>query len=115
MSQKTEQHNFLDVVFSRNMDLKWETDNDGIVTIFVPNRGFWNNLAQKLFHKAEVSKLTLDILGSFTWIKIDGNRDICSIGQALKEKFGDSAEPLYERLTAFIRQLERNGLIERKH
>ena len=114
MSKKTEQRNFLDIVFSRNMDLKWETDNDGIVTIFVPNRGFWNNLAQKLFHKAEVSKLTLDILGSFIWIKIDGNRDICSIGQALKENFGDSAEPLYERLTAFIRQLERNGLIERK-
>ncbi len=115
MNKNAEQSNFLDIVFSHNSDLKWETDNEGIVTIFVPNSGFWNNLAQKLFHKAAVTKLTLDVLGSFIWIKIDRSKDVYSISQELKGKFGNSVNPLYERLTVFLRQLERNGLIERIH
>ena len=114
MNPKMERHNFLDIVFSRSMDLKWETNSEGIVTIFIKNSGLWNRLAQKLFHRANVSKLTLDVLGSFIWMKIDGNKDVYSIGHDLKEEFGNSAEPLYERLTAFMKQLERNGLIERK-
>ncbi len=96
------------------MDLKWETGNDGIVTVFVQNSGFWNKLTQKFLHKAAVSQLTLDNTGSFIWQLIDGNTDVYEIGQSIKKRFGDSAEPLYERLTLFLRQLERNGLIERK-
>lgn len=110
-----EKQNFLDVVFSRNAELKWEADANGIVTIFVKNSGFWNKITQKTLHKPAVSKLLLDKLGSFIWQKIDGNTNVYKIGQDIKDKFGKSAEPLYERLAIFMKQLERNGLIERKH
>ena len=115
MNKTGERQNFLDIVFSRSTEFEWAADTDGIVTIFIQNKGFWNKFAQKFLHKAAVSKLTLDTVGSFIWLNIDGARDVYSIGQSVKKQFKQAAEPLYERLSIFMKQLERNGLTERKN
>lgn len=71
----------------------------------IQKAAFW------LVKKPRVSDLELDELSSFVWLSMDGTRNVYEIGQAVKEKFGESAEPLYERLIMFLRYLSRKGWI----
>lgn len=71
----------------------------------IQKAAFW------LVKKPRVSDLELDELSSFVWLSIDGKRNVYEIGQAVKEKFGEDAEPLYERLIMFLRYLSRKGWI----
>ena len=51
-------------------------------------------------------------MGSFIWPLIDGKRTVYDIGQKVSEQFGDKAEPLYPRLTLYIRTLKEYGFIK---
>ena len=53
----------------------------------------------------------LDENGSFVWPIIDGEKNIIAIGESVKEKFGEKAEPLYERLAKFFQILESYNFI----
>ncbi|MBQ8794112.1 MAG: PqqD family protein, partial [Clostridia bacterium] len=61
--------------------------------------------------KPRISFIHLEEFGSFIWTVIDGKQDIIAIGKLVKEKFGDKAEPLYERLAGYIKTLHTNGFI----
>ena len=50
-------------------------------------------------------------MGSFIWPLIDGKRTIYDIALLVKEKYGDKAEPLYNRLVQYMRNLEDYGFI----
>ena len=50
-------------------------------------------------------------MGSFIWSLIDGKRTIYDIALLVKEKYGDKAEPLYNRLVQYMRNLEDYGFI----
>ena len=50
-------------------------------------------------------------MGSFILPLLDGDKTIIEIGDCVKEKFGDKANPLYERLAQFFRILENNNFI----
>ena len=98
--------NYLEKIPVHPQSIKWTSDEDGIVTLDIENKGFFKYLTQVLIKKPRVSHIHLDELGSFIWTCIDGERDLVKIGEALKEKFGDKAEPVYERLTKYFRMLE---------
>ncbi len=89
----------------------WDTSN-GIVTINIENKGIFNKLAQKFLKKPKTSYVHLDEFGSCIWQLIDGERDIIKIGELFKEKFGDKAEPLYERLSKYFQILDSYGFIK---
>ena len=103
--------NYLDLVFVRNPKYKWDTDEDGEVTIYIENTGLFNRLAQKLLKKPKVSQLHLQGQGNYVWTLIDGERTVFDIGVKLKERFGDDAEPLYQRLVQYLKTLEDYGFI----
>ena len=86
--------------------IAWSADEDGIVTLDIENKGFFNRLAQLLFKKPKVSHIHLDKMGSFIWPLMDGDKDIVKIGEIVKEHFGEKAEPLYERLATFFKILD---------
>ena len=86
--------------------IAWSKDEDGIVTLDIENKGFFNRLAQLLFKKPKVSHIHLDKMGSFIWPLMDGDKDIVKIGEIVKEHFGEKAEPLYERLATFFKILD---------
>lgn len=65
----------------------------------------------KLFRASNTIVLTLDEKSTAVWDLIDGARNIEEIGQELKRKFGEEAEPLYERLSGLLRILESNQMI----
>nr|WP_027870640.1 PqqD family protein [[Eubacterium] cellulosolvens] len=103
MSRKKE--NFLDYIPRANRLYPSVKNSAGHVEIQVEHRGFANFLAQKLFRKPRVSRIELDDFGSFVYLQIDGRKSVYEIAQAVKEKFGEKAEPLYARLSRFIKIL----------
>ena len=98
--------NYLEKVPLRHPDIDWTVDDKDVVTLEIKNRGFFNTVAQKLFKKPKISYVHLDENGSFTWLLIDGKKDIIAIGKEVDAHFGEAAHPLYERLAKFFQILE---------
>lgn len=103
--------NFLDFIPKRNALIEWSADKKGIVTLAVKNRGFYNRVVQVLFRRPKISYISLEEFGSFIWQKLDGEISVYEIGVLVKEHFGKKAEPLYERLCAYIKTLRRQEYI----
>lgn len=109
--QNIKKQNFLEYIPKPATDLKYEI-TDGKVTLFRENTGLFNFLAQKLLKKPRVSQIHLDEMGNFIWPLMDGERDILAISSIVKERFGDKAEPLYERLAQYFKTLREYGFVE---
>lgn len=109
--QKTKQ-NLLDLVPCRSPKFNSEIDEKGMATIFVENKGLFNFIAQKLFGKPRISQIHLEEFGSFIWQQIDGNRTVNEIGELVHQQFGEKADPLYPRLSMYIKTLVSHGFIE---
>ena len=104
--------NLLDFVPSRSSRFRFEVDESGLVTIFVENKGFFNFIAQKILKKPRFSQVHLDNLGSFVWNSIDSKKTVKEIADALGEKFGKDAEPLYQRCALYMNMLKKYGFAE---
>lgn len=103
--------NYLERCPMRATQLKWYADKKGLVTLDIENTGFFNRMAQKFWGKPKVSHIHLDKMGSFLWPLMDGEKDIIVLGQLVKERFGDEAEPLYERLAKYFQILDSYSFI----
>ncbi len=97
---------------AKKASLGYSSDEAGAVTLEVENKGIFNRIAQRLFGKPKISYIHLDENGSFIWLLLDGEKTVSDIGEAVREHFGEKAEPLYERLIKFITILESYGFIE---
>lgn len=103
--------NYLEKKPCRSSTIVW-SEAEGIVTLEIENKGLMNRIFQVILKKPKVSYIHLDELGSFVWKLMDGNRDILSIGKDVKEHFGEACEPLYERLSTFIKTMESYGFLQ---
>ena len=103
--------NFLEKIPCRADFVKWQTDGEGIVTLEIENKGFFNRLAQKLLAKPKVSYVHLDNMGSFVWLHSDGEKNVMQIGSLVEEHFGEAAHPLYQRLSKYFAVLESYGFV----
>ena len=103
MKQK---ENYLEKIPVRKSDIAWKTEEKGIVTLEIENKGVFNFLAQKLLKKPRISYIHLDEMGSFVWPIIDGERNIFEIGKEVENHFGEKANPLYERLSQYFEILK---------
>lgn len=84
-----------------------ETGAEGLVTILAPR--FGNRFLKRLFEprlKRPFLKIRLDEIGSAAWQNIDGERSVGEIGGIMRERFGESIEPCYDRLALFFTHLE---------
>ncbi len=111
---KKRKENYLEKKPLRANHIKWKKEENGEVVLEIENKGVANRLAQKLLKKPKVSYIHLDEMGSFIWPMLEGEEDIISLGERVKENFGDKAEPLYERLSRHIKILESYKFIEFK-
>lgn len=110
-NQQDNNSNFLEYIPVRNNEYRWEKDDKDNITIYVENKGMFNRIAQKLFKRPEVSRIHLQGIGNYVWQIIDGNMNVYELGVKVKEHYGDEAEPLYERLSKYMRMLEEYGFI----
>lgn len=106
-----EKKNYMDYVPCCNPRYTWDIDREGIVTVHVVNQGFYNRLAQKLFGKPPVSHIRLDGYGSFVWKQMNGMRTVYEIAGLVKERFGEEAEPVIDRLVKYFQILYQNKFI----
>ncbi len=104
--------NYLDYVPVYNPDYTFSIDEQGNVTIFVENKGLFNRIAQLVLKKPKISQIHLDEMGNFIWPLIDGKKTIYEIARLVKEEFGEKAEPLYNRLVSYMRNLENYKFIQ---
>lgn len=112
--RKEESENYLDFIPEHRQTISWDADADGKITIYIENKGVFHWLAQKLLNKPRISQIHLDEMGNFVWCLIDGERSIYDIAVLVKEQFGERAEPLYERLVTYLRNLENYEFVRMK-
>lgn len=111
-NKPTVSENYLDYVPSYNVKTRYNIDESGAVTILKENTGMFNKIAQKFFKKPRISQIHLDEMGNFIWPLIDGKRTVYDISVLVSEKFGQKAEPLYNRLIQYLMNLENYGFID---
>lgn len=109
MAKKKE--NYLDYIPRPNELYECKRNDKGRVEIKVHNKGVINKLAQIFFKKPKYSYIELDEFGTFVWEQMDGKSSVYEIGEAVKRQFGDKAEPLYERLSQYIKILHNNHFV----
>ncbi len=105
--------NYLDMVPVKNVD--WQENEDKTITILAPR--FYNGILRKIIEpklKKPFVKINLEEFGSETWRNIDGSKDVRTIGNSLTDKFGDSIQPVYERLTKYLDELRKYEFIKLK-
>lgn len=100
--------NYLEKIPAKCGQIAWSEEN-GIVTLKKENTGIMNRIMQLIIKKPKTSYIHLDEMGSFIWLRIDGESDIAKIGESVRGHFGESAEPLYERLCMYIESLVSYG------
>ena len=110
---KKKSDNLLELYPVRNSKIAWSIFEEK-VTLEIENKGIANKIAQVLLKKPKVSYIHLDEMGSFLWPLIDGKTNIFDLGKNVHEKFGDDANPLYERLCKYINTLISYGFIHLK-
>lgn len=88
----------------------WEEKKGSVYLIFYHDHPI-QKIANWLVKKPNKSDIKLDDLGSAVWKSIDGSRNVHEIGELIRESFGESCEPLYDRLILFLRYLNRRGWI----
>ena len=106
--------NYLEKIPVRPEHIKWSKEENGIVTLEIENKGFFNHVAQKFFKKPKVSYVHLDEMGSFVWPLLDGEKNIIDLGKLVEAEFGEKANPLYERLAKYFQILSSYDFIEWK-
>ena len=109
---KNKSENYLERIPEKAPKFRFTTDENGIVTVEIDNKGPFNRLLQLIAKKPKVSYIHLDENGSFVWLQIDGKRDIIKIGELVEEHFGEKAHPVYERLVEYFAMLERAGFVK---
>ncbi|AAM23461.1 hypothetical protein M2349_002201 [Caldanaerobacter subterraneus subsp. tengcongensis MB4] len=102
--------NFLLYVPKKSEKVNWEKRGDKVMFLFYHDK-LIEKMVRLFVKKPRVTTLELDDIGTAVWELIDGEKNVYEIGQQLKERFGERVEPLYERLSLFMRYLNRRGWI----
>ncbi|GFP75547.1 PqqD family peptide modification chaperone [Clostridium fungisolvens] len=99
----------LNIIYKISDNIKYEVDEEGIVTIMIRQDHKVQNFFRKLkFRIPEYRKLSLDEYGSWIFLQIDGKKNVKAIGESLETKYGDKVHPLYERLLLFLNHIDTN-------
>lgn len=102
--------NLLDVRPVRQAD--WREDEDVVIlTRRHPKARGKKGLAARVDHWLGTPHLKLDRTGTFAWKRLDGRTTVREVAEALRKTYGEGAEPVEQRLGAFIRILHREGLV----
>ena len=105
--------NYMDLVFTKNADIQWRVKEDGFVEVDMENKGFFNSIAQKFFHRPRVSHIALDKYGTCLWLAIDGSATVNDILTKMNETFPSEKDKMLNRVVQFLTTLEVNRFINR--
>ncbi|AHM57782.1 hypothetical protein EAL2_808p02770 (plasmid) [Peptoclostridium acidaminophilum DSM 3953] len=105
----TSNQEVLSIVFRILEGLEYEVSPEGIVTILEKQEHKVQKFFRRLrFNIPKYKRISLDEYGSYIFLQIDGMKTVKDIGEKLEAKYGDKAQPLYERLLLFLNHIEVN-------
>lgn len=89
---------------------------NGHVQIYFPRfKSKAGTLFGMLFRSSRTIKVNLDEKSTALWDLIDGRKNVGQIGREMMKIFGDEIDPVYERLSALLRIMEKNKMISMGH
>jgi hypothetical protein len=93
--------------------MEWEDGPENRAVLLVP-KFRWGPLARWLQPrlKRPFVRLKLDDIGSFVWKRFDGRTTFDDIVKAMRDEFGEKAEPAEERLKKFLVLLMKSKFVE---
>jgi hypothetical protein len=100
-----------DVIVERKVE--WEGGPESRAVLLIPRfrRGPLAKWLQPRLKRPYI-RVTLDDLGSFVWKHFDKDTPFSRIAQAMRDNFGDKAEPAEDRLKKFLLLLRSNKFVE---
>ena len=106
--------NYMDIVYTPSEKLTFEENEEGLVVLRVENRGFFNTIAQKFFHKPRFSNISLDKYGTVVWKCFDDKNSVNDIIEKMKAAFPEEADRMLDRTVHFLRILAVNDYIKKE-
>jgi hypothetical protein len=93
-------------------EAEWHDEDETVVLQRRPprERGL-AGIGARVDHWLGTPRLRLDTTGSFAWRRFDGNTTVGQVVAEVRETFGTEAEPVEQRLGAFVRLLRRERLV----
>ena len=93
-------------------EAEWHDEDDTVVLRRRPprERGL-AGIGARVDHWLGTPRLRLDTTGSFAWRRFDGTTTVGQVVAEVRETFGTEAEPVEQRLGAFVRLLRRERLV----
>ena len=93
-------------------EAEWHDEDDVVVLQRIPPRekGL-SGVGARVDHWLGTPRLKLDATGSFAWRRFDGNTTVGQVAADVRETFGPEAEPVEQRLGAFVRLLRWERLV----
>lgn len=105
MNADKKKENFLEYIPVTNF--KWRISKE-TKKVIVERPKFDNTILKKYllpYFKKQNFDVKLDDFGSFVWQKIDGEKNIYEIALELEKEYGEKVQPVYDRLSQFIKHL----------
>lgn len=107
-------NNYLDYVPVKVEKVSSRETEYGRTQLIIPRNSILERILGKVVYIPKKYYVDLDLLGSFVWNSIDGNRTIYEISQMVRSNFEGEAEPLYERLIEYFIILKNNKFVDLK-
>jgi hypothetical protein len=109
--KNSSESNLLDFIPVQQVEWRENPENN-LIILLKPK--FNNSFLKKYLlpnFKNPNFRVNLDEYGSKVWRLIDGSRSVQQIADSLRETFGESVEPVYDRVGQFMRSLSSNKFI----
>ena len=103
--------NLLDMTPLR--EVEWEVDENGVVTLVRrrPRVRGPRSMGGWVSFMLAPPRIRLDEVGSFAWLRMNGNVDVGELAALVLEEFGDRVEPVNHRLGHLVRLLNRERFV----
>ncbi|MBK5099057.1 MAG: PqqD family protein [Gemmatimonadetes bacterium] len=93
-------------------EAEWHDEDDTVVLQRRrPRERGLSGIGARVDHWLGTPRLRLDSTGSFAWRRFDGSTTVGQVVEEVRETFGAAAEPVEQRLGAFVRLLRRERLV----
>jgi hypothetical protein len=97
---------------TRNPNLQWELDSEGVVSATLTRpRDLRNRVVGGFLMLPESKQLKLDEVGTFVWNLCDGEHTVADIVGEMAEQYKLSRREVEVSLTEFLRMLAKRGMI----
>ncbi len=92
--------------------VQWEMKENDAVVLLVPK---FHNIILVTYLVPRLRNpnfnVRLDEHGSFIWLRCDGSKTVQEIAEEMLEKFGETFDPDFQRITKFVRQMLKHEFV----